>query len=165
MIVLNERHSKRLMSTPITTKTIARISHWISELRQVVLVVRTYSFISRFSCRHDLAGQLNERHLKRLMNEYVHYYQDDLPEFAYPMRDACDRLGSTDVLVHQPFQMPFIQHDHLVEQIVTATADPALGDAVLPRTAEADPAWAGRQSSSLLSMTSSLKLAPRSKIR
>lgn len=44
-----------------------------------------------------------------------------------------------DVLVHQPFQMPFIQHDHMVEQIVTATADPALGDAVLPRTAEADP--------------------------
>ena len=43
------------------------------------------------------------------------------------------------VLVHQPFQMPFIQHDHMVEQIVTATADPALGDAVLPRTAEADP--------------------------
>ena len=44
-----------------------------------------------------------------------------------------------DVLVNQPFQMPFIQHDHMVEQIVTATADPALGDAVLPRTAEADP--------------------------
>ena len=35
--------------------------------------------------------------------------------------------------------MSFIQHDHMVEQIVTATADPALGDAVLPRTAEADP--------------------------
>jgi hypothetical protein len=25
-----------------------------------------------------------------------------------------------DVLVHQPFQMPLIQHDHKVEQIVTA---------------------------------------------
>ena len=55
------------------------------------------------------------------------------------MRDACDVLVVMDVLVHQPFQMPFIQHDHTVEQIVTATADPALGDAVLPRTAEADP--------------------------
>ncbi len=31
------------------------------------------------SCRHDLLDRvivLNERHLKRLMNEYVHYYQD-----------------------------------------------------------------------------------------
>src|ERR1700751_5245908 len=43
------------------------------------------------------------------------------------------------VLIQQAFQMPFIDNDDMVEQIVTAAADPALGDAVLPRTAEADP--------------------------
>jgi hypothetical protein len=32
------------------------------------------------SCRRDLLDHvivLNERHLKRLMNEYIHYYHDD----------------------------------------------------------------------------------------
>jgi len=42
----------------------------------------------------------------------------------------------THVLVHQAFQMPFIENDHVVKQIVAAVADPALGDTVLPRTAE-----------------------------
>ena len=37
------------------------------------------------------------------------------------------------IMTYLAFQMPFIQHDHMVEQIVTAAADPALGDAVLPR--------------------------------
>ena len=39
-----------------------------------------------------------------------------------------------DVLVHQAFQMAFIQNDHMVEQIAAAVANPALGNAVLPRT-------------------------------
>jgi hypothetical protein len=39
----------------------------------------------------------------------------------------------TDVLVHQPPQMAFIQHDRMVEQISTAACDPALSDAILPR--------------------------------
>src|SRR5580658_3414902 len=46
-----------------------------------------------------------------------------------------------DVLVHQPFQMPFIQHDHMVEQIVTAVANPTLGNTVLPWTSETGPLW------------------------
>ena len=44
-----------------------------------------------------------------------------------------------DVFVHQPFQMPLIHHDHMVDQITAAVANPALGNAVLPRTSEADP--------------------------
>jgi len=43
----------------------------------------------------------------------------------------------TDVLIHQPFQMPFIQNDHMIEQITTAASDPAFGDTVLPGAAEA----------------------------
>jgi hypothetical protein len=42
-----------------------------------------------------------------------------------------------DVLIHQAFQMPFVENDHMVEQIAAAVADPTLGDAVLPRASEA----------------------------
>ena len=44
-----------------------------------------------------------------------------------------------NVLPHQAFQMPLIQNNYMVKQIASAVADPALGHAVLPRTAEADP--------------------------
>ena len=46
-----------------------------------------------------------------------------------------------DVFFHQPFQMTFIQHDHMVEQISAAVADPALPNAILPRTSEAGSLW------------------------
>lgn len=42
-----------------------------------------------------------------------------------------------NVLVHQTFQMPLVQDDHMIEQITAAVTDPALGDTVLPRTSEA----------------------------
>ena len=42
-----------------------------------------------------------------------------------------------NVLPHQAFQMPLIQNNYMVKQIASAVADPALGHAVLPRTAEA----------------------------
>ena len=38
-----------------------------------------------------------------------------------------------DVLIHEAFQMPFVEHDHVVEQIAAAVADPPLGNAILPR--------------------------------
>ena len=47
------------------------------------------------SCRHDLLDHvivLNERHLKRLMNEYVHYYQDDRTHLALDKRTPAGRL-------------------------------------------------------------------------
>jgi len=44
-----------------------------------------------------------------------------------------------DVLIHQALQMPFIQNDHMVEQIAAAVANPTLGDAVLSRTAITSP--------------------------
>ena len=43
----------------------------------------------------------------------------------------------TDVLTHEAFQMTLIEHDDMIEQVPAAVADPALGHAVLPRTAEA----------------------------
>jgi hypothetical protein len=42
-----------------------------------------------------------------------------------------------DVLKHKPFQVAFIEHDHMVEQITTTASDPALGDSDLPWTSEA----------------------------
>ena len=44
---------------------------------------------------------------------------------------------AANVLTHQAFQMPLIQDNYMVKQIAAAVADPALGHAVLPRTAEA----------------------------
>src|SRR5665213_4586039 len=42
----------------------------------------------------------------------------------------------TNVSGHKAFQMPLIEHDHIVEQIPAAVANPALGDTVLPRASE-----------------------------
>jgi hypothetical protein len=39
-----------------------------------------------------------------------------------------------NVLTHQAFQMPLIQHNYMVKQIAAAVADPAFGHAVLTRT-------------------------------
>lgn len=44
-----------------------------------------------------------------------------------------------DVLGHQPFQVPLVKHDHMVEQVSSTVANPALGDPILPRTSEAGP--------------------------
>jgi hypothetical protein len=44
-----------------------------------------------------------------------------------------------DVFVHQPFQMPLIHYNHVVEQISSAAANPSLSDAILPRTSEIGP--------------------------
>ena len=42
----------------------------------------------------------------------------------------------TDVLFHQPLEVPFIHNDHMVEQVPTTASDPALSDAILPRSSE-----------------------------
>ena len=42
-----------------------------------------------------------------------------------------------DVIVHQAFQMPFVENDHMIVQIAAAVADPALSDAILPWASEA----------------------------
>jgi len=45
----------------------------------------------------------------------------------------------SNILAHQPFEMPSVEHDHVVEEIATAASDEALGDAVLPRALERSP--------------------------
>ena len=42
----------------------------------------------------------------------------------------------TDVLIQQPSQMSAIQHDHMIPEVSTYTANPALRNSVLPRAAE-----------------------------
>jgi hypothetical protein len=63
--------------------------------------------------------------------------------------------------------MPLIQNNYMVKQIASAVADPALGHAVLPRTAEAGSLRLNAEALQLftVSITSSLKLDPRSRIR
>src|SRR5580698_7245422 len=43
----------------------------------------------------------------------------------------------TDVFIHQAFQMPFVENDHVVEHVPAAVAYPSLGNTILPRTSEA----------------------------
>jgi len=45
----------------------------------------------------------------------------------------------TDVLIHEAFQMPFVENDHMVEQISAAVPDPTFSDTVLPWASEAGP--------------------------
>ena len=42
---------------------------------------------------------------------------------------------------HQPFEMPLIQDDHVVQQVAAATSHPALRNTVLPRTAKGRASW------------------------
>ena len=69
-----------------------------------------------------------------------------------------------DVLNHQAFQITLIEDDHMIEQIPAAVANPALSNAVLPRTPEAGPFRLDTQS---LDSTDDLfiNLVARSKIR
>jgi len=46
-----------------------------------------------------------------------------------------------DVLGHEALEMPLIEHDDMIEQVSAAVADEALGDAVLPGTAEVRSLW------------------------
>src|SRR6266481_7988179 len=39
-----------------------------------------------------------------------------------------------DIVAHEPFQMPFVQYDHMIEQVAAAASHPTLRHAVLPRT-------------------------------
>src|SRR6516162_2200534 len=41
-----------------------------------------------------------------------------------------------EVIFHQPSQMPLVQNNDVVQQVSTHASDPALRDAVLPRTSE-----------------------------
>src|SRR6266581_3909002 len=42
---------------------------------------------------------------------------------------------------HQPFEMPLIQDNHVVQQVASATSHPALSNTVLPRTAKGRASW------------------------
>ena len=44
-----------------------------------------------------------------------------------------------DKRAEQPFQMRFIDCNHMIQQFPTATADPSLGDTILPRTTHGSP--------------------------
>ena len=45
----------------------------------------------------------------------------------------------TDVVDHQPFEMPFVERDDVIKQVSAAVANPTFGESVLPRTAKTSP--------------------------
>src|SRR5437660_11189664 len=53
-----------------------------------------------------------------------------------PVFVVVEQVGS-----HQPFEMPLIQDDHVVQQVATATSHPTLSNTVLPRTAKGRGSW------------------------
>jgi hypothetical protein len=66
------------------------------------------------------------------------------PTFGRVLRES--KMGPVLVIVervrrHQPFEMPLIQDDHVVQQLASATSNPALSNTVLPRTAKGRARW------------------------
>ncbi len=44
-----------------------------------------------------------------------------------------------NIFTEQPFQVPFIERDDVIQQFSAAAADPALGNTILPGTCESSP--------------------------
>jgi hypothetical protein len=44
-----------------------------------------------------------------------------------------------NVFSHQPFEMPLVEHDYMIEQVPSAITNPSFCNTVLPRTTEAGP--------------------------
>ena len=42
---------------------------------------------------------------------------------------------------HQPFEMPLIQNDHVIQQVASAASHPTLSNTVLPGTAKGRARW------------------------
>jgi len=64
---------------------------------------------------------------------------------------------------HQPFEMPLIQDNHVLQQVASATSHPAFSNTVLPRTAKGRASWLPRLPISLTAeITSTPNFASRS---
>src|SRR2546430_10475046 len=66
--------------------------------------------------------------------------------YTLSLHDALPILRPVLVIVvqvrrHQPFEMPLIQDNHVVQQVASGTSHPALSDTVLPRTAKGRANW------------------------
>jgi hypothetical protein len=59
-----------------------------------------------------------------------------------------------DVLAKESPQVPLVDHDHVVKQLATNGADPALRDSVLPRTSMGRPLWVDPEIADRLGHTS-----------
>ena len=46
-----------------------------------------------------------------------------------------------DVLAHESLEMPLVEHDAVIQQIPSAVANPAFGDAILPWAAITRSLW------------------------
>src|SRR5258708_38996208 len=45
------------------------------------------------------------------------------------------------ILSHQPFQVPFVQDDHVIQQVASAASHPTFSNPILPWTAKRSPHW------------------------
>src|SRR5260370_27715014 len=51
------------------------------------------------------------------------------------------RMVVANVFAHESLEMPFVEDDHVFQQISSATSNPTLSDTVLPRTAKGSAGW------------------------
>lgn len=85
----NEEVVSTMKSFSITPKRTAFLSPWQNGVAECWVG----------SCRRDLLDHvivLNERHLKRLMSEYIRYYQDDRTHLALEKETPAGRVALED---------------------------------------------------------------------
>jgi hypothetical protein len=59
-----------------------------------------------------------------------------------------------DVRPHEPFQMPLVEHDHMVEKFSSAVANESFGHAILPRASDRNSNRGDAETLSAVSKTS-----------
>lgn len=75
---------------------------------------------------------------KRLCNPELDSFRPHVEQgFPLPTRVSPILVVIADEFSHEPFQVAFVEDDHMVEQVTPASADETFGDAVLPRTLKA----------------------------
>jgi hypothetical protein len=59
------------------------------------------------------------------------------PEFLSPVQDVFGPRDNSERTRNQPFEMPFVECDYVIQQVSSTIVNPTFGDSVLPWTAEA----------------------------
>jgi hypothetical protein len=118
---------------------------WIAKNLQAHLSSRSASALRRNSGSCNSGGQIITMMQPA---ELWHEYNPAANFGIRPCFTACRRslrqremrsvvVVVTDILIHQPSQMSFIQQNDMIEQVPAAAADPAFRDTILPRASEA----------------------------
>ena len=129
----------------LVTESHENDAEWVTKDRRTQLSPRSSLTLERDARRSSSGGQIvtmmqaaESGHRCDLATHAGLAHRISTGRRALRQREMCPVVVVvTDVFIHQAFQMPFIENDHMVEQITAAVADPTLGNAILPRASEA----------------------------